>query len=58
MAKEWVKDAQNEARLTKNLHVETGKALGIIEQKNKELSTKLAAKERRRRSAKANLKNA
>ena len=58
MAKEWVKDAQNEARLTKNLHIETGKALGITEQKNKELSTKLAAKERRRRSVKANLKNA
>ena len=58
MAKEWVKDARNKARLTKNLHAETSKALGITEQKNKELGTKLAAKERRRRSVEANLKNA
>lgn len=28
MAEEWVKDAQNAARLANNLHVETNKALG------------------------------
>ena len=58
MAKEWVKDARNEARLKKNLHAETGKALGITKQKNRELGMKLVAKERRRRSAEASLKNA
>ena len=58
MAEEWVKDARNVTRLADNLHVETSKALGAAKQKNKELGTKLATKDRGRRSTKANLKNA
>ena len=58
MAEEWVKDAQNAARLANNLHVETNKALGTAKQKNKELSTKLTAKERGKKNAEAGLKNA
>ena len=58
MAEEWVKDARNATRLTDNLHVKTSKALGAAKQKNKELGTKLATKDRGRRSTKANLKNA
>ena len=34
MAKEWVKDAQNEARIKANLHAKTSKALGTAKQKN------------------------
>lgn len=34
MAKEWVKDAQNEARVEANLQAETSKALSAAEQKN------------------------
>ena len=34
MAEEWVKDAQNKARVETNLHAETSKALGTAEQKN------------------------
>ena len=58
MAEEWVKDARNKARLTNNLHTETGKALVIANQKNKKLDTKLATEERGRRNVKASLKNA
>lgn len=58
MAEEWVKDAQNEARLADNLRVETSKALGATEQKKKKLTTKLAAEDRGRKSAEAGLKNA
>ena len=58
MAKEWVKDAQNKARVETNLHAETSKALGTAEQKNQELATKLIAEERGRKSAKVGLKNA
>ena len=58
MAKEWVKDAQNKARVETNLHAETSKALGTAEQKNQELTTKLTAEERGRKSAKVGLKNA
>ena len=58
MAKEWVKDAHNEARVEANLHAETNKAFGAAEQKNQELTVKLTTKERERRSAKAGLKNA
>ena len=58
MAKEWVKDAQNKARVETNLHAETSKALGTAEQKNQELATKLTAEERGRKSAKVGLKNA
>ena len=58
MAKEWVKDAPNQARLVYNLCVETSKAWGSVEQKNKELTTKLTTDERGRKSAKVSLKNA
>ena len=58
MAEEWVKNAWNEARLAYNLHAKTSKALGIAEQKNKELTTKLVTKDRGRKSAEAGLKNA
>ena len=57
-AEEWVKDARNEARLAYNLRVKTSKALGIAEQKNKELTTKLVTKDRGRKSAKVGFKNA
>ena len=58
MAKEWVKDAQNEARIEANLYAKTSKALGTAKQKNQEFTTKLTTKERVRKSAKASLKNA
>ena len=58
MAEEWVKVTRNEVRLTDNLHVQTNKALGAAEQKNKELNTKLAAEERGRRSVEVGFKNA
>ena len=58
MAEEWVKDAWNEARLTDNLLAKTSKALRVAKQKNKELGTKLATKEKGRKSAEAGLKNA
>ena len=31
MAKEWVRDARNDARVEANLHAETSKALGAAE---------------------------
>ena len=46
VAEEWVKDAQNDARVEANLHAEANKALGTSEQKNKEFTTKLTAEER------------
>ena len=52
-----MRNAHNEARVEANFRVETSKALGAVEQKNQELTTKLTAKERER-SAKASLKNA
>ena len=58
MADEWVKDTHNEARVEANLCAETSKAPGAAEQKNQELSVKLTAEERERRSAEAGLKNA
>ena len=58
MAEEWVKDARNKARLAYNLRAKTSKALGAVEQKNKELTTKLVTKDRGRKSAEAGLKNA
>ena len=33
VAKEWVKDAQNDAQVEANLHAEVNKALGASEQK-------------------------
>ena len=50
MAEEWVKDARNEARLAENLRTETSKALGATEKKNQEITTKLTAEERGRKS--------
>ena len=57
MAKEWVKDTRNEARLEDNLHAETSKALATVEQKNKRLTMKLASEDRGRKSVKTSLKN-
>ena len=56
MAEEWVKDAQNKARLANNLCKKTSKVLGVTEQKNKELGTKLVAKERGRKSVEVGLR--
>ena len=56
MAKEWVKDARNEARLADNLRTETSKSLVTAKSKNKELALKLAIADRDRRSTKADLK--
>lgn len=58
MVEEWVKDARNEVRDEANLHVETNKAVGVVEQKNKELVMKLTVEERVRKSAEASLQNA
>ena len=55
---EWVKDARNEARVEANLLVETRKALGVVEQKNQELTVKLTTEERGQKSVEAGLKNA
>ena len=46
MAKEWVNDTWNEARVEANLRAEANKALGASDQKNKELASKLIEKER------------
>jgi len=53
-----VRNAHNEARVEVNFRAETSKALGAMGQKNQELTVKLTAKERERRSTKAGLKNA
>ena len=58
MAKEWVNDSRNEARVEANFHAKANKALGAAEQKNKELASKLVAEERALLSAQAGLKNA
>ena len=57
VVEKWVNDAQNEARVKANLRAEANRALGAVEQKNKELSSKLVAEERARLSAEAGLKN-
>ena len=57
MVEEWVKDARNEVRVEANLRTETSKALGVAKQKNQELTMKLTAEKKERRSAKAGLKN-
>ena len=56
-AKEWVRDAQNEARVEANLHAKTNKALGAAKQKNKELTAKLTTEEREQKSTEVGLKN-
>ena len=58
MAKEWVKDARNEARVESNLHAEIDRALGVAKKKNQELTTQLIAKEQACRSVEASLENA
>ena len=58
VAKEWVKDAQNEARVEANLRAEASKALDASKQKNKKLTTKLTAEEKAWISAEVGLKNA
>ena len=39
VAKKWVKDARNEARVEANLHAKANKSLGAIKQENQELAT-------------------
>ena len=58
VTEKWVNDARNEVRVEANLRAEANRALGAVEQKNKELSSKLVAKERAQLSAEAGLKNA
>ena len=58
MTEEWVKNAQNEARVEANLRAETSKALGAVEQKNQKLVAKLIAEERGRKNIETSLKNA
>ena len=57
MAEEWVNDVGNEVRVEANLHAKANRALGVSKQKNKELASKLVAKERAHLSAEADLKN-
>lgn len=57
MAEEWVNDARNQAKVEANIFPETSKALGAAKQKNQELTTKLTAEERARKSVEAGLKN-
>ena len=56
MLEEWMKDAQNEAKLTDNLYAETSKSLATAEGRNKELALKLVAVDRDRRSTEAGLR--
>ena len=58
MAKEWVKEAQNDVKNEVYLHLETEKALRAVNKENKELLSKLTAEKRERRSAEVRLKNA
>lgn len=51
-----MKDARSEAKAEANLKAKTSKALGASEQKVQELSSRLAAEEKGRRSAEAGLK--
>ena len=57
-AEEWVRDAQNEARIEANLRAKTNKALGAAKQKNKEFTAKLISKRREQKSVEVGLKNA
>ena len=56
MAKEWVNDAQNEARVEAKLCAKANKALGAFDKKNKELVNKLMEEEKAHLSAEASLK--
>ena len=57
MAKEWVKDPRNDARVKANLCVEANRALGTTEQKNQQLNAKLTLEERGQKSVEAGLQN-
>ena len=48
MAKEWVKEAQNDVKNEAYLHFEAEKALRARKEENTELLSKLAAEERER----------
>ena len=58
MAKKLVKEARNNVKNEVHLRLETKKALGATKEENKELLSKLTAKERERRNVEAGLKNA
>ena len=58
MAKKWVKEARNNVKNKVQLRLETEKALRVAKEENKELLSKLTAKERERRNVEARLKNA
>ena len=58
MAEEWVNEARNATRHEINLRHNAKKALGAAKQENKELFSKLNAKERERKSPEAGLKTA
>ena len=55
MAKEWIRDVWNEAKVEANLYTETNRALGATEQKNRKLRANFIAKERARRNTKVGL---
>ena len=50
MAEEWVNKACNEAKSEVNLCLKTEKALRAMKEENKDLLSKLIAKERERKS--------
>jgi len=58
VAEEWVNDTWNKARVEAILRAKANRALGVAEQKNKELASKLVAKEKAHLIAQAGLKNA
>ena len=58
VVEEWVNEAWNEAKTKANLRPDVDKALGLAEQENKEIATRLIEEEKGRRSAEAELKNA
>jgi len=55
MAEEWIRDTWNEAKVEANLYIETNKALGATEQKNRKLRANLIAEERARRNTEVGL---
>ena len=57
MAKEWIRDARNEARAEASSRNEVEKSLGALKQKKQELATKLTIEERARKNVEAGLKN-
>ena len=52
-----MKDTWSEAKLTENLRAETSKSLAMAEQKNKELTLKLAVEDKGRKSVEVGLNN-